>query len=105
MTKLSDHEIEKIIQSYQKGEKSTLILAKENGVSQWTIYYRIKTYVSNPFKISISKNKIQTEVRCCDCIGQQCKGRFLVKKDKSFTVCPYEAVRIGLITSIDEFYI
>lgn len=48
--------------------------------------------------------KYETEIRCCNCYSQSCKGRFLVKVGSPFTVCSDEAFKLKIIKTIDEYY-
>ena len=45
-----------------------------------------------------------TEVRLCNCYMQTCKGRFLVKKESDWLICPDEAIRLKLIKCYAEYY-
>ncbi len=104
MTKLSDSDIKQIIELYEDNT-NTIDIAQKFKVSQWTIYYRIKTSkLPVNYSIVFKKKRPPTEVRLCNCIGQQCRGRFLVRKDRDFLVCPYEAVRLKIISDVNEFY-
>ena len=44
-----------------------------------------------------------TQIRECNCLEQRCKGKFLSRVNDMY-ICPYEAVRLGLVNSLEEYY-
>ena len=110
MSRLSPNDIEKIIKLY-KSSTPILEIAHKLNIDKWAIYYQIKINVKNNRnlysfeKVLIKKTKKNnTEVRICNCDIQDCKGRFLTLRKNVYEVCPYEAIRKGLINNITEYF-